>query len=53
MLVLKFWGMVQNFYVFSLYCNLDLDDQIFYSLQISMAAVQAEDVCFSFLFVGD
>ena len=37
----------------SLYHNPDLDDQIFDCLLPSMAAVQAEDVCASFLFVGD
>ena len=39
--------------MFSLYRNPDLDDQIFDSLLTSMAAVQAEDVHASFLFVGD
>ena len=39
--------------MFSLYCNPDLDDRIFYCLLASMAAVQAEDVRASFLFVGD
>ena len=33
--------------------TLDLDDRIFYCLLASMAAVQAEDVRDSFLFVGD
>ena len=37
----------------SLYCNPDLDDRIFHCLLASMAAVQAEDVHASFLFVGD
>ena len=40
-------------YVYSLYRNRDLDDRIFYCLLASMAAVQAEDVRASFLFVGD
>ena len=35
-----------------LIANRDLDDQIFYCLLASMAAVQAEDVLASFLFVG-
>ena len=39
--------------MFSLYRNPDIDDHIFDSLQTSMAAVQAEDVRASFLFVGD
>ena len=46
-------GVRQNLYVFSLYRNPDLDDRIFYCLQASMAAVQAEDVRASFLFVGN
>ena len=37
----------------SIYCNPDLDDRIFDCLLASMAAVQAEDVRASFLFVGD
>ena len=37
-------GMRQNFYVYSLYRNPDLDDRIFDCLLASMAAVQAEDV---------
>ena len=43
----------QSSYVFSLYHNIDLDDQIFYCLQASMAAMQPEDIHASFLFVGD
>ena len=39
--------------MFSLYRNPDLDDWIFDRLLTSMAAVQAEDVHPSFLFVGD
>ena len=46
-------GVRQNLYVFSLYRNPDLDDRIFDCLLPSMAAVQAEDVRASFLFVGD
>ena len=46
-------GVRQNLYVFSLYRNPDLDNQIFYCLLASMAAVQAEDIRASFLFVGD
>ena len=45
--------MRQNLYVFSLYRNPDLDDRIFDCLLTSVSAVQAEDVCASFLFVGD
>ena len=43
----------QNLYVFSLYRNPDLNDRIFDCLLTSMTAVQADDVCASFLFVGD
>ena len=53
MLVLRVCGVRQNLYEFSLYCNLDLDDRIFDCLLASMAAVQAEDIRASFLFVGD
>ena len=45
--------MRQNFYVYSLYRNPDLDDRIFYCLLELMAAVKAEDVRASFMFVGD
>ena len=53
MLVLRVCGVRQNLYVYSLCRNPDLDDRIFHSLLASMAAVQAEDVRASFLFVGD
>ena len=39
--------------MFSLYRNPNLDDRIFDCLLASMAAVQAEDIRASFLFVGD
>ena len=39
--------------MYSLYRNHDLDDRIFDCLLASIAAVQAEDVRASFLFVGD
>ena len=39
--------------MFILYRNPDLDDRIFDCLLASLAAVQAEDVRASFLFVGD
>ena len=45
--------MRQNFYVYSLYRNVDLDDRIFDCLLASMAEVQAEDFRASFLFVDD
>ena len=53
MLVFRVCGVRQNLFVFSLYGNPDLDDRIFYCLLASMAAVQAEDVSPSFLFVGN
>ena len=53
MLFFRVCGVRQNLYVYSLYHNPDLDDRIFYCLLASMAAVQAEDVRASFLFVGD
>ena len=53
MLVVRVCGLRQNFYVYSLYCYPDQDDRIYDCLLTSMAAVQAEDVCASFLFVGD
>ena len=46
-------GVRQNLYEYSLYHNPDLDDRIFDCLLAPMAAVQAEDVRASFLFVGD
>ena len=45
--------MRQKIYVYSLHRNPNLDGRIFYCLPASMAAVQAEDVPASFLFVGD
>ena len=53
MLVFRVCGARQNLYVFSLYRNPDLDDLIFDCILTSVAAVQAEDVHASFLFVGD
>ena len=51
MRVLRVCGVRQNLYVYCLYRNPDLDDWIFDCLLTSMAAVQAEDVHASFLFV--
>ena len=53
MLVFSAYGVRQNLYVYGLYRNPDLDDRIIDCLLASMAAVQAEDVRASFLFVGD
>ena len=44
MLIFRVCIVRQNLYVFSLCRNPDLDDQIFYCLLASMAAVQAEDI---------
>ena len=53
MLVFRVCGVRQNLYEFSLYRDPDIDDRIFDCLLASMAAVQAEDIRASFLFVGD
>ena len=53
MLVFRVCGVRQNLYVYNLYRNPDLDDRIFDCLLAPMAAVQAEDVRASILFVGD
>ena len=53
MLVFRICGARQNLYLYSLYRNPDIDDRIFDCLLALMAAVQAEDVRASFLFVGD
>ena len=52
-LVVRVCGLRQNFYLYSLYRSPDQDDQIYDCFLISMAAVHAEDVRESFLFVGD
>ena len=44
MLVFRVCHVRQNLYVYSLYCNPDLDDRIFDCVLASMAAVQAEDI---------
>ena len=46
-------GARQNFYVFSLHRNPDLDDRIYDCLLTAMAAVHAADARASLLFVGD
>ena len=50
---IRVYGVRQNFYMFSLYHNPDLDDQIYECLLTAMAAVQAVDLHASFLFMGD
>ena len=52
MLFFRVCGVRQNQYVYGIYRHPDLDDRIFYCL-LSMAAVQAEDVRASLMFVGD
>ena len=53
MLVVRVCGLRQNFYVYNLYRNPDKDDRIYDCLLTSMAAMQAEDVRASFLFLGN
>ena len=53
MMACRVCGARQNFYVFSLYRNTDLDDLIYDFLLTAMADVQVADACASFLFVGD
>ena len=53
MLFFMVFGVKQNLYVFSLYRNPDQDEQIFDCLVASMAAVQAEDIRASYLFLVD
>ena len=53
MLFFRVCGVRQNLYVFSIYCNPDINDQIFYCLDASLAVVLAEDVRATFLFVSD
>ena len=53
MLVFRVYGVRQNLYVFRIYGSPNLDDRILDCLQASMAAVQAEDIRASVLFVGD
>ena len=53
MLFFRVSGVRQDFYVFNLYCNPELDDQIFDCLETSMAAMHDDDVCATFLFLGD
>ena len=53
MLVFRVCGARQNFSMFSLYRNSDLDDRIYDCLLTATAAVQAADAHASFLFVRD
>ena len=53
MLFFMVCGVRRNLYVFSLYRNPDLDDQVYDCSLASIAAVQAADIRASSLFVGD
>ena len=53
MLIFRMCGARQNFYVFSLCHNPDLDDRIYECLLKAMAALQEMNVRASFLFMGD
>ena len=53
MLVFFVCGAIENFYIFSLYRNPDLDDQIYVCLLKALAAVQATDVSVSLIIMGD
>ena len=49
MLIVRVCGARQNFYMFSLYRNPDLDDRTYDCLLTAMAAVQAADARASFI----
>ena len=51
--IFRVFSVRQILYVFSLHRNPDIDDRIFDCLLVSMAAVQAEDISATFMFVGD
>ena len=51
--VLKVCGRTNNFYLFSVYRNPDMDDAIFDCLLTSMATIQEQDRKAAFLFIGD
>ena len=53
MQVMKVCGKHNNFYLFSVYRNPDLDDAIFDCLLLAMAKVQENDRKAAFVFVGD
>ena len=53
MLVLGVCGVRRNLYESRLYHNPDVDNRIFDCLLTSMANMWDEDVCTSFLFMGD
>ena len=51
--IIKVCGKHNNFYLFSVYWNLEADDGIFDCLLVSMAAIQENDRKASFVFIGD
>ncbi|WP_435316568.1 hypothetical protein, partial [Klebsiella pneumoniae] len=53
MQVLKVSGKHNNFYIFSLYRNPDLNDSIYECLYAKIALIQESDQRASFVFVGD
>ena len=53
MQVMKVCGKHNNFYLFSVYRNPDLDDAIFDCLLLAMAKVQEDDRKACFVFIGD
>ena len=53
MLLVKICSRFNNYYIFSLYRNPDLDSQIYDCLLVKMAEIQSLDTKASFVFVGD
>ena len=53
MMAVKICSRFNNYYIFSLYRNPDMDDSIYDCLLTSMASIQERDSKASFLFVGD
>ena len=51
--VIRVCSKSNNFFIFSLYCNPNLDDSIYDCLLSSMSEIQEFDRYFSFIFVGD
>ena len=51
--VLKVCGRTNNFYIFSVYRNPDVDDSIYDCLLLSMASIQENDSKSAFIFIGD
>ena len=53
MMMVKICSRFNNYYIFSVYRNPDLDDSIYDCLLSSMASIQESDSKASFVFVGD